>query len=907
MGMNKEDHMEETQSINTLPPISEWKVFGNKWVSNSQVLSQIDNTKNPLIESPQFNLYPDKYHIINIEFSVIQPCHIILQIVDLEKKRVIRERHQHGSGFIICSLGLKAKENTRYKIKLYNYPKDGKNAQIQNIKVGLLPYETLDFNASVYDTFIEHWGIVERSIHALCKKFRHFNSVVSYIEMQLGRTEILSLPSFVALCPTGQCNANCLFCSVAENRDGIVKTFMPKKIIENLIYQIGETVWMFGIEGNGEPLLYKYINEILATIISKQSKLYLITNGSLLNDRLIYLLSSPSVDSINFSINAATQMTHTKLMGLRNLDKIKENIRKIAQCRGTSKTPFLSISIVVNSINIHEVTDFIRMAESLNIDRVLIRPLSEIATSEGTVEDLRSIVPFENDIRNLKENIADFISDVAPKVEVIFDYSSFKAVKTNPLDGIIPLQGFENQLIAPNRRYWHYEKTLIVANWHLNALHLQWNKEQNADFLSEEIPVRKNIELRFPLSLAVYKGEITVSIEGKNNKCLYQKRFISREQKSLYRDVINVNTKDNENINIRIHGTAGAKSVINFEKLRAYPERVNRYDLLKNCSKWEKYTEGLSCICLKDNIRIEWEGQKFIYLLKSYSIPCYRDENIKINTEIDTRHGVLGIGVLSGDGQKWISTSQFCIGYHKGAIQFNSGENDKFQIILYSNSDEKLVADVRWRDFCSSKNRCSGIQPDAKKERADFNDNRNEEQNIKIKKEQAQKKIPDEDQKRKQNDLKNNSNVAFKINFKQYFQRYNRKYCQKPWTDLSNFSVDGRMDVCCITTGESQRKYALGNLFENGFQEIWNGPVAQKFRKTVNDDSLRLPPCTRCPMAYQKQGLFFSLGFTKEYIKNLIKSFIFIEVPLFINYSLRFPIAITMKIFKKTYAEKLKK
>ena len=82
-------------------------------------------------------------------------------------------------------------------------------------------------------------------------------------------------------------------------------------------------------------------------------------------------------------------------------------------------------------------------------------------------------------------------------------------------------------------------------------------------------------------------------------------------------------------------------------------------------------------------------------------------------------------------------------------------------------------------------------------------------------------------------------------------------YCQKPWTDLHNFTVDGRMDVCCIATGESQKRYALGNLLTQSFQDVWNGPVAREFRRTVNS-ATPLPPCRRCPMAFAYQGPLFN-------------------------------------------------
>ncbi|MBL8531314.1 MAG: SPASM domain-containing protein, partial [Hyphomonadaceae bacterium] len=84
-----------------------------------------------------------------------------------------------------------------------------------------------------------------------------------------------------------------------------------------------------------------------------------------------------------------------------------------------------------------------------------------------------------------------------------------------------------------------------------------------------------------------------------------------------------------------------------------------------------------------------------------------------------------------------------------------------------------------------------------------------------------------------------------------------RKYfCHKPWSDLHNFTVDGRMDVCCIATGPSQERYALGNLNTQNFQDVWNGATAKLFRRTVNSDKV-LPPCARCPMGYQYHGMWF--------------------------------------------------
>jgi radical SAM protein with 4Fe4S-binding SPASM domain len=96
-----------------------------------------------------------------------------------------------------------------------------------------------------------------------------------------------------------------------------------------------------------------------------------------------------------------------------------------------------------------------------------------------------------------------------------------------------------------------------------------------------------------------------------------------------------------------------------------------------------------------------------------------------------------------------------------------------------------------------------------------------------------------------------------------------RYYCQKPWTDLHNFTVDGRMDVCCIATGASQERYQLGNVTRHSFQEIWNGAAMREFRRTVNSPG-KLPPCARCPMSYAYQGVWFHPDNTRDVIAGRI-------------------------------------
>ena len=128
-------------------------------------------------------------------------------------------------------------------------------------------------------TLLPRWGVLQRSIHRLCRRSRATNTLVAAIEMRLGREELLSLPQYMALCPTGQCNALCGFCSVTTNRTGIIKKQLPFETLSRFTGPVSRVMRMYGLEGNGEPTLYERFDELADRLLQNGATAYLITNG----------------------------------------------------------------------------------------------------------------------------------------------------------------------------------------------------------------------------------------------------------------------------------------------------------------------------------------------------------------------------------------------------------------------------------------------------------------------------------------------------------------------------------------------------------------------------------------------------------------------------------------------------
>jgi radical SAM protein with 4Fe4S-binding SPASM domain len=313
---------------------------------------------------------------------------------------------------------------------------------------------------------------------------------------------------------------------------------------------------------------------------------------------------------------------------------------------------------------------------------------------------------------------------------------------------------------------------------------------------------------------------------------------------------------------------------------------------------------------------IDWSGNEFLYLVKCYSLPCLPNTALRYRARLSTRSGTVGIGVLDETLQTWVATLAYPAGEHIADICFESGRNRRFQIVVYSIGSEPLSTVIDWSeamrpdaepvpdDNPETTETCerpadslpaaqlialaqqtsgterrvvrvveprgeSGAESDAGPPTDDLANSSvsrgvgpRSSRAIAIAAErpsvvtvpgfgpipaQAGDRVPERD-----------LPPTARQRLHRFLMGPTRYYCQKPWTDLNNFTVDGRMDVCCIATGPSQERYQLGNLFNQTFQEVWNGPTAREFRRTVNYRDKALPPCVRCPMAYAYQGRYFS-------------------------------------------------
>jgi radical SAM protein with 4Fe4S-binding SPASM domain len=1050
--------------IEILPQPRDWQAAHGIW--RGDVL-EIDPALGPhmsVLASPDFALKADQLVTLTFSGSFDGGADYALNIVDSRRQRPVHSRlFEALGGDARMSLAFRLRKSGWYHLVLEHVGHP--NGVTPTITAPSLVTRTLEAGAPIRgrladlgkmasdgDTgrYLPHWNRVQRFIHRRCRASQNINNVVAAIEMRLGREEVLSLPQYMAVCPTGQCNALCDFCSVTINRTGIIKKQLPYERLESFLAPVANTIQLYGIEGNGEPTLYGHFPELVERLTRGRTQAYLITNGSRLQLSDVPLLLS--LESVNFSLNAATAETHRRVMKLKNFDGIAAMIRAFSRDRGSPgfnclPVPAIYASFVVTNDNIHETQDFLRFVEQdLGVDVALVRPLSELGNELGVVEDVRKIVPYESDVRDMIDAVREYMRDVPRKTEIRIAPETFRSFRPDPVGRVVMPLGFECRLLAPRRNDWSALSPDVVTVWNLNTVRINLPAIEGTLLRSRPVPVEPGRQLTFKVQVAVSGGPVRLLVEDSEHLLVAEVILADTGGRTIPLE-LQVQTGQASALSFVLLGQGRTAAVdVDFERVRTPAPYVSKEFCIPPSRRWEICVTGTEMKWNDSVLQLLSAKGGGPYLLKSYSIPCARDATIEIPIDVDVLHGSIEVGVLDEIGL-YLQNFSFAPGRTTSHMFFNTGKNDSVQIVISAVPDRPVDATVRWIkprlilenedsselpirlpnppewaacvpdvrvdrrsdsvflswrgkgspyllksnkvrcrpdraanaqfaveieegslsvgildgagatwlsthtvregthkiDLGFNPNGCNGVffvisaiegvpvrariglsgselgQGLLNSKWTDFSTSPGISlavaEPLSDAETQQSPNVPAEEAS-EVNDADGPNVGSFKLpmpnngptrasdeaalsaaaesldeilvranRFPKHdrglpavpkvldrplrrlkrTQRGPRYYCQKPWTDLQNFTVDGRMDVCCIATGSSQERYQLGNLTRQTFQEIWNGSTMQEFRRTVNGGN-KLPPCARCPMSYAYQGFWFDPVYTQKEI-----------------------------------------
>ncbi|MBL7196817.1 MAG: radical SAM protein [Candidatus Omnitrophica bacterium] len=179
-------------------------------------------------------------------------------------------------------------------------------------------------------------------------------------------------PKIVQIDLTGKCNNNCIGCWVHSPfiknppRDKNISLPFAKvnTLIEDLVRLGTEEVFL---SGAGEPFLHHNILEIIELIKRKRLKLNIITNFSLIDEKIAKRLIDLGVDMVTASIWAGSPETYIKTHPSKREEdfyKIKDNLKRLSQLkiRENKYRPHIKIYNVICNLNYREIQQMIDFA-----------------------------------------------------------------------------------------------------------------------------------------------------------------------------------------------------------------------------------------------------------------------------------------------------------------------------------------------------------------------------------------------------------------------------------------------------------------------------------------------------------------------------------------------------------------
>lgn len=199
------------------------------------------------------------------------------------------------------------------------------------------------------------------------KVLQHLGAQGAYA-LKLTRTPVL--PPCIDIEPNNTCNLRCRHCQVTYWKK--LSFYLDEKGFCKILDQL-PSLRSVKLQGMGEPLLNRQLPEMLRAGAERKMSMSFVTNGTVFTDSLAAQLQEITRLSIYFSVDGATAQTHESIRIGSNFDSIVKNIRDLTERRGAAGNPFIAITTVVTSQNLHEIPQLVLLAGELGVDSLSLQ------------------------------------------------------------------------------------------------------------------------------------------------------------------------------------------------------------------------------------------------------------------------------------------------------------------------------------------------------------------------------------------------------------------------------------------------------------------------------------------------------------------------------------------------------
>jgi radical SAM protein with 4Fe4S-binding SPASM domain len=217
-----------------------------------------------------------------------------------------------------------------------------------------------------------------------------------FISAIINKPVVWGIPPVLTIEPTNQCNLHCPLCTTGSEEMERADGRMSLQTFEKIIQHMGKDIFFMLIYHQGEPYMNKNFFNFVE--IAKQNNIYVTTstNGHYFTDQNIKKTLDCGLDSMIVSLDGTTQESYEKYRVGGQLERVLDGTAGLIaeKKRLNMQTPNVALQFLVMKHNEHEIPKVKKIAEQLEVDRLLIKNIEVRSLSEA-----RDWLPSDNKFR----------------------------------------------------------------------------------------------------------------------------------------------------------------------------------------------------------------------------------------------------------------------------------------------------------------------------------------------------------------------------------------------------------------------------------------------------------------------------------------------------------------------------
>ena len=243
--------------------------------------------------------------------------------------------------------------------------------------------------------------------------------VSNLLKFAIGSTKPIAGPSKVCWEVTYQCNSDCRGCSRRKNDPD--KSILTTREGKQLISELGSmNVLSINLSG-GEPLLRDDIYELISHAKEKtRMSVTMSSNGLLINEKRVKILSEAGLDIIYLSLDGSTAENHDERRGIKgNFTKTLQAIETLRNKRLHNR-PKVFVNTVITKKNISELSKIADVVQKNGVEGMSFQLFEKCDQKEYFGDPELELRP--EDAEDIKDAVEDLLKNHRKLIPVSEEY-----------------------------------------------------------------------------------------------------------------------------------------------------------------------------------------------------------------------------------------------------------------------------------------------------------------------------------------------------------------------------------------------------------------------------------------------------------------------------------------------------